>query len=493
MSRIGVLSLFLLGVLWGNGYPEWQAVGPWGGAARVIRLDEAKPDTMLAVAMRGTAVFRSRDGAKNWTMLKSFPELPNTRLDCAWMLPGKWLVGAAPGGLYSSTDEGEHWAVVPGTEKLSVYAITSWKKDARVLAIGTNAGVWMSNDGAATWRRVSPKTIDDLTAIVSVAFDPEKAGTLYAGTPHLPWKTTNGGTTWQKAHVGMFDDSDIFSIVVDSRKPGRMFASACSGIYCSLNSGAAWRRVQGIPGTNRRTYVVAQSPHQGELLFAGTSAGMWTSRNGGETWKKLNEMVATSIAFHPLMKEVFFISTERHGLQKTSDNGTTFEPVHEGFVSRTIEALEAEDGVVRVLSQYDGSYAKAGDHWESVRYQAPRNGRPDGDAYELAVSPFEPEVQLRASNRGLEKSVDGGKSWKVVQKDWIRSVAFDPKQKGLCFALRHQRVFWSPDSGENWYWMPANEDSQLSFSRLFVFERLYAVSPSRGVYVQEIPKSFRMN
>ncbi len=476
--------------LWAAEYPEWKPIGPWGGAARVIRLDPAKPETMMAVSMRGTGVFRSRDAAASWTLLKDFPELPHARLDCAWILPGKWLVGAAPGGLWSSTDEGDHWAVVPGTEKLSFYAITAWQKDPRVLAAGTNEGVWMSNDGAVTWRRISPKTIDDLAAIVSVAFDPQKAGTVYAGTPHLPWKTTNGGTTWQKAHTGMFDDSDIFSIAVDPKREGRVFASACSGIYCSTNSGVAWRRVQGIPGTNRRTYVVAQSPHHSERLFAGTSAGMWTSSNGGETWKKLNDLVATSIAFHPTEADLFYVSTERHGLQRTRDSGETFEPVDTGFVSRTLEAIERDGDTLLAISQYDGTYStdNGGSEWKRSQYQISKQQRPDGDWFETAVDPTDPNVFLRASRKGLTKSTDGGRSWREVQREWVGSVAFHPKQKGLCFALRGQRVFWSPDSGENWYWLPALEEQHLVFERIYVAEKLYAVTPTRGIYVHEIPQ-----
>lgn len=454
----------------------------------MIRLDAQKPETLMAVAMRGTAVFRSRDAAQHWQLLTGFPELPGARLDCGLILPGQWMVGAAPGGLWISSDEGDHWRVAAGTEKLSIYALAAWPKDARVLAAGTNQGVWMSNDAGSSWRRISPKSIDDLAAIVSVAFDPGKAGTLYAGTPHLPWKTTNGGASWQKAHIGMFDDSDIFSIVVDPTLPGRMFASACSGIYCSLNSGGAWRRVQGIPGTNRRTYVVAQSPHNPKLLYAGTSAGMWASTDGGMAWKKLNEFVATSIAFHPTEKQSFYISTERNGLQRTTDDGASFEAVHDGFVSRTIEGVGVDSEALLALSRYDGSFVFRDGAWQATPYRESQQAAGSADWFETAADPFDARVLLRATREGLLRSTDGGKVWKTVKTDWIRSVAFHPKRKGLCFALRQQRVFWSPDSGENWYWLPALEDPHLAFEKLYVTDRIFAVTANRGIYVQNIPQ-----
>lgn len=517
----------LLGV---ENYPAWEAIGPWGGAARVIRLDADRPSTLMAISMRGTGVFRSRDAAQSWTHLTAFPEIPNARLDCGLIVPGQWLVGAAPGGLWRSTDEGETWKVIPGTEKLSVYAISVWPKDSRILAAGTNQGVWMSNDGAKTWRRISPASVADLAAIVSVAFDPLKAGTIYAGTPHLPWKTTDGGQTWRKVHVGMFDDSDIFSIAVDPLRPDRVFASACSGIYCSLNGGTAWRRVQGIPGTNRRTYVVMQSPHNREILFAGTSAGMWVSRDAGMVWSKLNSYVATSIAWNPADRNLLYISTERHGLLRSQNEGTSFEPVNEGFVSRSILAVDSDEERLFAVAPYEGLYARKPDekNWSMITrgrhfdrfavadgrllardpdrgWQASTDGgqtwagvsqqaaeQPRGDWYETAVDPFDSSVMLRASHAGLAKSTDGGKTWRMVQTEWIRSVAFHPKRKGLCFALRHHRVFWSSDGGDNWYWMPAREEPHLVFERLYVTsampDKLLAVSPHRGLYVQKIPE-----
>ena len=496
---------------------------------------------MLATTMRGTGVFRSRDGANNWTALRSFPELPNARLDTALIIhapASRWLVGAAPGGLWRSLDEGDTWTQVPGTAKLSVFALAAWPKGENVLAAGTDQGVWLSHDAGDTWRRISPKTNIDLGAIVSVAFDPAKAGTIYAGTPHLPWKTLNAGETWTKAHIGMFDDSDIFSIAVDPTRPGRVFASACSGIYCSLNSGLAWRRVQGIPGTNRRTYVVAQSPHRPDLLFAGTSAGMWTSTDGGLGWKKLNDFVATSIAFHPKEKATFYISTERHGLAKTRDQGESFQLVNRGFVSRSLLALDSDEAHLYAVARYEGSAGgvyrntSPDSEWETVntgrnfdRFLV-RDGRllardeegswlesrdqaqswtiasapgeqPSGDWFETRSSPFASKIQLRASREGMSKSQDGGLNWRKIENglgsDWIGSIAFHPKQKGLCFALRGQRVFWSPDDGEIWYWLPTQEQVDVLFQSIHTVPAfpslLFAVSGNRGIYVVKLPET----
>lgn len=476
ISRRAILGVPLTALASSNTYPNWKMIGPWGGSARAIRLDARKPATMLALTMRGTGVFRSRDAGASWQELPKFPRLEGARLDCAMINPGQWLVGAAPGGLWVSHDEGDSWRLAAGTERLSVYAMTSWAKDPRVMALGTNQGVWQSHDAGRSWKRSSPASIADLAAIVSVAYDPTKAGTLYAGTPHLPWKTSDGGLTWRKAHTGMYDDSDIFSIAVDPGFPSRVFASACSGIYCSLNGGGAWRRAQGIPGTNRRTYVVAQDPHDPKRVYAGTSAGMWASVDQGERWEKRNEYVVTSIAFHPKIKDCFYVSTERHGLLWTRDAGKTFTERHEGFVSLSPQGVVAQGKSWRLA----GELERLDEGVQRPAY-----------AYEARRDPHNPQRIWAASSKGLEESNDGGASWKRLDgglgEGWIRSFTFHPKRKGFAFALRGQRVFWTRDGGQSWYWLPANEDLPSRFRRLDVLptetELLFSASEDRGLFV----------
>ena len=72
----------------------------------------------------------------------------------------------------------------------------------------------------------------------SLAIDPLDPNVVYAGTWHLPWKTTDGGKNWQSIKEGIIDDSDVFSIIIDPANPNLVFASACSGIYKSVERAA---------------------------------------------------------------------------------------------------------------------------------------------------------------------------------------------------------------------------------------------------------------
>jgi hypothetical protein len=79
----------------------------------------------------------------------------------------------------------------------------------------------------------------EVRPVVSLAFHPRDPNVIYAGTTHVPRRTTGGGPHWQSIHSGMLDDSDVFSIVVDPKNPEIVLASACGGAYRSANAGTS--------------------------------------------------------------------------------------------------------------------------------------------------------------------------------------------------------------------------------------------------------------
>ena len=100
----------------------------------------------------------------------------------------------------------------------------------------------------------------ELHEVESIAIDPKDPHTIYAGTWHLPWKTTDGGASWHNIKNGLIDDSDVFSIVINPLQSNIVYTSACSGIYKSETAGELYKKIQGIPSTARRTRVLMIDP-----------------------------------------------------------------------------------------------------------------------------------------------------------------------------------------------------------------------------------------
>jgi photosystem II stability/assembly factor-like uncharacterized protein len=243
----------------------------------------------------------------------------------------------AGGGVYRSDDGGHSWSD-SGLRGHAVRALAEARADLNVLIAGAVDGVFRSANSGKTWERISPEGHEELRNFDSIALDPADARIIYAGTYHLPWKTTDGGEHWVPVHEGMIDDSDVMSILVDRTQPRRIFASACSGIYLSDDGAGMWRKIQGIPYSARRTQEILQDPEHAATIYAATTEGLWVTANGGLSWKRLTpgDWVINSVA---LLPGRLLIGTEKLGVLSSEDGGVHYQAANNGFFHRQIVAL----------------------------------------------------------------------------------------------------------------------------------------------------------
>ncbi len=116
--------------------------------------------------------------------------------------PGCRTAGVAGGGLFESTDGGEHW-VRAGLKGKSLSALAVSPSDAQSLYAGVLPGVARSADGGATWQTASvgPRPGQVVTAL---AVDPKKASSLFAGTAGAGiFESADGGVTWAARNDGL--------------------------------------------------------------------------------------------------------------------------------------------------------------------------------------------------------------------------------------------------------------------------------------------------
>jgi photosystem II stability/assembly factor-like uncharacterized protein len=399
---------------------QWIPMGPFGGSAAVIQVDALHPEIVVAASNNGL-IFRSRDHGDSWQPL-TFPAQLRSNLHAFAIAPGTYYAGISSdtnelSGLYRSSDDGVTWEQVPGLKRKEVWSLAFWKPDGQVIAAGTRDGVYLSSDAGKTWTHISPDDNMELAPVVSLAFDPQNSNSIYAGTPHLPWKTTDGGATWHSIHDGMLDDSDVFSINVDSSDPSRVFASACSGIYRSENAAGLWHKMFAAVGVSYRTYIIRQDPTNPNLVYAGTTFGLQKSTDGGANWKKVSSDATRSIAFDPQKPGRLYIATDEAGLQRSDDSGETFTTINNGFCNRLLPAFTATSDAIVTASIYEqthgGVYAiKPGQNeWERV---APASALP-AQLLRLESADLDGHVQLFAlSYTSIHTSADLGRKWSAV-------------------------------------------------------------------------------
>jgi photosystem II stability/assembly factor-like uncharacterized protein len=132
-------------------------------------------------------------------------------------------------------------------------------------AAASNGGIWKSTDMGQHWSSIA----DNLpTQVVSaVAYSPAQGGTLLVLTGDDAfgfdsiaglgvYRSTDGGATWQKG-TGVPDNANGFRIAVDPSNPDIAYAATGAGLYRTTDDGVTWTNVSLPTGTG----VVAGQPN----------------------------------------------------------------------------------------------------------------------------------------------------------------------------------------------------------------------------------------
>jgi len=195
----------------------------------------------------------------------------------------------------------------------------------------------------------------------------------------------------------------------------------------------------------------------------------------------------TDIAVHPRDRSTWYVAAASGGVWKTTNAGTTWTPVFDSQGSYSIGCLaidpknplvvwvgSGENNSQRSVSYGDGVYRSTdgGKTWENVGLKSSEHiGR-------IAIDPRDGNVVYVAAqgplwnaggDRGLYKTIDGGKTWKQVLKisddTGVNDVVFDPRNPDILFASSYQRrrhvwtlidggpesaIYKSTDAGSSW-------------------------------------------
>ena len=399
---------------------QWQAIGPFGGATNTVQTDPTHPGVVVA-GTSNALLFRSVDSGDHWSTIPFLPSLRAVLHALVIDAKGNYLAGIASdgaelNGLYRSADAGRNWQHIDGLRGQEIWSVAVWQSDPQVIAAGARDGIHLTEDGGKSWRRISAVDLRELQPVVSLTFDPKNKAILYAGTPHLPWKTTDGGASWHPVHTGMLDDSDVFSIQVDWSNPERVFATACSGIYRSLNAGSLWAKMAGAKGASYRTYVVAQDLKNPAVVFAGTTGGLSRSDDSGVTWRKLNDDASRAVAFDPAQPGRIWVATDQHGVLRSDNYGDTFLEVNQGLCNRHFSALSSDGASLFTTSIYESQSgglfrldSQIGpSHWTRTGTAAALNGE---QILKIASVPEHPGFFYAAGYNAFLRSEDDGKTW----------------------------------------------------------------------------------
>jgi photosystem II stability/assembly factor-like uncharacterized protein len=404
---------------------DWRMTGPFGGDVRSLVVDPNNADRLYFGTLDGQ-IYTSTDGAQTWLRLSGFNH-PGLSIEGLLVDPrdSKVIYAAGyihktTGGFFKSTDGGKTWREAPDLKGHDITTITQSASNPDMLLAGSSAGIYRSLDAGETWMQISSTTTPQ--KIASLAIDPRDPNVIYAGTWYLPYKTTNGGETWDVTKKGIIDDTDVFAIEIDRRNPSHIIASACSGIYETKNAGETWRKVQGIPSQSRRTRAIRQNPARPNQIYAGTTEGFWRSETGGDEWRLTTprSLEINAIAVHPDKPDVVYIGTSNYGVLVSRDGGKSFAPSNEGYSGRRAYAIvQDRERPERIYAAtlntaLGGGFFFTSDDGGMTWQPATRNMPLRLETYSILQDRYNANIIYLGTNYGLYRSTDRGASWSPV-------------------------------------------------------------------------------
>jgi photosystem II stability/assembly factor-like uncharacterized protein len=438
---------------WSSSAGNWYRYPLPGAEVKSLVADPNVSDTFYAGTAQG-GIYRSTDGGRTWSSSPGGSPYPGYSVTSLAVDPLQgatlWagLTGVVRGGILArSDDRGQTFFEVRRWDERAAARVVavSVQGGRRLLAVGGDYGVELSDDGGSTWRTSSP-ALDPGSGISFLAFHPRRETLLYCGSFRHPFLSTDLGRTWKRIATGMIEDTEVFALDFSSKNPDDFWAATCGWVYRTTDGAKTWTRYKtGL--SDRRTHVVRTDPLDPARILAGTTGGLFESRDSGSNFHRIGpEMVVTAITFDPHHPNVLLIGTEAEGILRSEDGGLTIRESNRGLAEARVSSVSTTaSGRVIVSRAADGA---SGGLWTID----PRTG----DTEKLLPSP--PSTVLALTSVGealLAGTPDGifhceapGRPWTIVLGRATRGFVADGSLRVL--AATEAGVYESRDQGRSW-------------------------------------------
>ncbi|PYI52438.1 WD40/YVTN/BNR-like repeat-containing protein [Paenibacillus flagellatus] len=306
---------------------------------------------------------------------------------------------------------------------------------------------------------------------VCIAVDPFMANRLYCGTDGYGlWMSDDGGDSWRR--IGQEISETIFTSVFVSpiRKYGNhgmvYVGTDRSALFYSIDGGQTWREWEEIKALssyskwsfppNPKTHnvrMIAEDPSNGHIYVSIEAGAVIKTPNGGEHWldtKEGNPLDAHTLLAHSKAPNRIYaacsdgVDQPGRSVLMSRDGGESWEPLSDGLEHRYMFSMVVNkddpdmmlvSAAVAARNAYDPSvaesyiYRKEKDQpWKRVE-----QGLPVAEGTmisNLAADPQDTNTFYALNNRGLYRSSDRGNTWTALPIDWkMEHLQHEPQRR----------------------------------------------------------------
>nr|WP_321414931.1 glycosyl hydrolase [uncultured Allomuricauda sp.] len=425
---------------------KWRNIGPFRGGRSVTSSGVVDRPHTYYMGTTGGGIWKTTDDGITWKnvsdgFLKTgtvgdiavSESNPNIVIAGMGEHPARGVMTSMGDGVYKSTDAGKTWKHIglDRTRHISDVIIHPNNPDIIFIAAqgaqygpSEDRGIYRSTNGGKTWEKVL--YVNDITGASSLSMDMNNPLILYAAMwqhERTPWTITSGG--------------------------------ASSGFYKSTDGGTTWDKMEkGLPKEFGKSGI-SVSRANSDVVYAvieaeGEKGGVYKSTDAGKTWKQTNKD-RINIARSWYYMEIFADTQDENivyvlnaPVTKSIDGGKTFTPVSTPHGDNHDLWIHPENNQIMVNSNDGGANVSnnGGVSWSSQQYQ------PTSQFYRVITDNLVPYnvyggQQDNSSVAIASRTRDGGIDW----KDWYAVsgcesayLAFDPDNPEVVYGGCYQGI-----------------------------------------------------
>ncbi|MBA3650510.1 MAG: glycosyl hydrolase [Chthoniobacterales bacterium] len=319
---------------------------------------------------------------------------------------------------------------------------------------GVAGGVWKTTDGGANWKPMFDKQ-HGTSSIGAIAVSPSDHNTIYAGAGESAlrgnitygdgvYKSVDGGRNWR--NVGLKDTRHISALIVHPENPDIVFVAAVGhaygpnaerGVFRTTDGGKSWTKVL-FKDENTGAIDIVFDPHNPNTLFAamwqvrrqpwflssgGAGSGLYRSTDSGNTWQELKGhgfpegilgRIGTTVSGADSNRIYAIIEAKEGGIFRSEDGGDSWEKINDDLRFRQrawyFSKVYADPRSVDTLYVLNTGLFRSVDGGKTFKLLPARHG----DHHGLWIDPKNPNRIGNANDGGASVSIDGGETWSTL-------------------------------------------------------------------------------
>jgi hypothetical protein len=191
----------------------------------------------------------------------------------------------------------------------------------------------------------------------------------------------------------------------------------------------------------------------------------------------------------PLNQNNMFVGSDSAGVARSTDRGATWALVNSGLADLAIRSIDCSDGQNLLVGTLSGKVfrtSNGGGSWENSSA-----GLGTGEMNGLVIDRTNPNIVYVSTNyqgKGVYKSTDGGRTWRLKSKGFTGSVGIfaHPSKPSTLYAPTYGGIHVTSDGAESWSFLPSNGLGALQGFAFLVNpgqQNTLYVGTNRGVYI----------